>query len=78
MYTTLEQIFDEFQDIFKFDSFHMGGDEVWLIDAKKCFPEMALARHLSHMWDYICGAKDYRNYKKLQKLAPKYQLFEKI
>ncbi len=39
---------------------------------------MALARHLSHMWDYICGAKDYRNYKKLQKLAPKYQLFEKI
>ena len=28
MYQTLEEIYDEYQDIFRFDSFHMGGDEV--------------------------------------------------
>ena len=28
MYQVLEDIYDEWQDIFNFDSFHMGGDEV--------------------------------------------------
>ena len=31
MYDVLEEIYDEYQDIFQFDSFHMGGDEVGLI-----------------------------------------------
>ena len=30
MYDVLEEIYDEYQDIFQFDSFHMGGDEVGL------------------------------------------------
>jgi N-acetyl-beta-hexosaminidase len=28
LYDVLGEIYDEFQDIFQFDSFHMGGDEV--------------------------------------------------
>ena len=31
MYNVLREIFDEYQDIFDFDSFHVGGDEVSLI-----------------------------------------------
>ena len=28
MYNVLKEIFDEYQDIFDYDSFHVGGDEV--------------------------------------------------
>ena len=31
MYNVLREIFDEYQDIFDFDSFHVGGDEVSLL-----------------------------------------------
>ena len=27
MYSVLKEIFDEYQDIFDYDSFHVGGDE---------------------------------------------------
>ena len=30
MYNVLKEIFDEYQDIFDYDSFHVGGDEVSL------------------------------------------------
>ena len=31
MYNVLKEIFDEYQDIFDYDSFHVGGDEVSLV-----------------------------------------------
>ena len=31
MYNVLKEIFEEYQDIFDYDSFHMGGDEVRII-----------------------------------------------
>ena len=31
MYNVLKEIFDEYQDIFDYDSFHVGGDEVKLV-----------------------------------------------
>ena len=31
MYNVLKEIFDEYHDIFDYDSFHVGGDEVSLV-----------------------------------------------
>ena len=45
MYNVLKEIFDEYQDIFDYDSFHVGGDEVSLV--------FYFTRHLNESYSTI-------------------------